>query len=571
MTARSLAMAVSGNGNKISDKAIRTWETQERKPSSEKRELVARIERVLGVSPGKLEGLLPASSYQLVSIDTGLPRSVQRRVAAHLPDDFESRPLREKDEILEWISENILSTPKEVLEDGKVSLPKGGMNLSAYVLARDPSLRLKSAPKHLIEEIDLIREFKTADFSPDGYNRNTKWGTSIADRSDYEIRAFFGALHEMGMPEASMSLSAILCPGLIQRFIEWKRERRGGYTRSVEITLQLMESLLHPEFGFIAQTPGFGVPLVPVRGLISKTDVQRVQASWGEACAHSRETIKKRLKELTKLMTKGRDPFEAILPVLDAPSPLREYYNIVYEIRERMPDGAYPVRRAEALRDLMMMRLGLELALRQKNNRELLICPPGKKPRSWKELARKEQAEMSFDNEAGWVVRIPKSAFKNADSNQIDAENTFPLRDRDGLYDEIAEYLEFRPCLLKGHEDPGTFFVKTMSRRSTSAQYDQNGYYNAFRSAVTTYGIFNPFTGRGAIHGLRPHGPHSLRHIMATELVSRTGGYSEAAGLLLDSEEMIRRTYAKWGSEDRHTKSRDFVWSNDMFDKGDAA
>jgi transcriptional regulator with XRE-family HTH domain len=570
LTLLQLARAISKGNKKTTEVTLFTWEKEEKRPAPSSLYKVERMEEVLGVPPGYLSEIMPATPYFAKSHETGLSRSVQRRVSAHLPDDFDSRDIDEQDRILEWVAENILSTPKEVLEDGSTSAPKVGPNLSVYALSREPSARLKMAPKHLLNELDALRNFKTADFVPLGLNRNLTWSSSIADRQDYEVRAFFGALYQMGLPEANMSLSTFLCPGVIDRFIAWKRERRGGYTRSIEITLELIDSSLHPKFGLIAQSPGFGARLPSVGGLISEADVQRAQGDWVKACEYAKAFTSKRLKELTNLVAKGRDPFEALLPVLDHPQPLREYYKIVHEIRDRMPGDVYPLRRAEALRDLMILRLGLDLALRQKNNRELFVCLPGQIPRSWKELKRLARGEMSLNNEGGWIVRMPKSAFKNSDSNAVDEENTFPLKDRDGLYGEIEEYLDARPRLLKTYEDPGTFFVKTVSGRTKTAAYDQFGYYNAFRKVVRTYGIYNPFTGRGAIRGLRPHGPHSVRHVLATHLVATTGGFSEAAGLLLDSEQMVRETYAKWGSEDRHTRSRDCAWDSIFNEGGDA-
>ena len=66
---------------------------------------------------------------------------------------------------------------------------------------------------------------------------------------------------------------------------------------------------------------------------------------------------------------------------------------------------------------------------------------------------------------------------------------------------------------------------------------------------ITKYGIYNPYTGRGAIRDLKPHGPHSVRHIMATHAVKKTYSYAAAASLLLDTEETIREAYAQFGPD----------------------
>lgn len=35
---------------------------------------------------------------------------------------------------------------------------------------------------------------------------------------------------------------------------------------------------------------------------------------------------------------------------------------------------------------------------------------------------------------------------------------------------------------------------------------------------IQRYGIYNPYTRRGAIEGLLPHGPHNVRDVLASEI-----------------------------------------------------
>lgn len=570
LSVRSLAASVSRGSSKISYGAFTKWELGKQLPSTEMVRFLPDIERALEVPPGYLAEALPASSYRSMSIDTGLPKSVRRRVSQHLPANFESRPEPEQDEILAWVSKNILSTPKEALDDEGSLIGEGGdVDFSMYALTRAEGSRLKKAPDHLLEELDELRHFKTCVSLPSGMKRNEKWGKVSADKADYEMLAFMGALSKLGLPDRMLSLAAVLVPGVIDRFIDWKVARRGGYTRAIEKPLLVWASIVHRDFGFLTQSPGYGQPLAPVKGLISQADADLIQQDWEGACARAAQHINQRLKEVLGASVKGRDPFEALLPVLEAKKPLHDYYKIVEEIRRRMPDDAYPVRRAEALRALVMLRLGLELAFRQKNMRQLLLCLPGQKLRSWKELKRRKRGEMVFD-EGRWVVRIPGAAFKNATSKAVHEENTFFLQDRDGLYSEIADYIAARLTLLGSRVDPGTMFVKSTTRRSKTAEYDGNAYYEAFRSIITAYGIYNPYTGRGAIEGLRPHGPHSVRHVVATASVKRTRGFSDAAALLMDSEDMVREAYARFLPGERHSLASEALWGP-MFDEGDAA
>lgn len=47
-------------------------------------------------------------------------------------------------------------------------------------------------------------------------------------------------------------------------------------------------------------------------------------------------------------------------------------------------------------------------------------------------------------------------------------------------------------------------------------------------AAATTH-FRTPYTGRGAIKGLLPHGPHNVRDVRATHILKRTGSYEQAS------------------------------------------
>jgi hypothetical protein len=55
--------------------------------------------------------------------------------------------------------------------------------------------------------------------------------------------------------------------------------------------------------------------------------------------------------------------------------------------------------------------------------------------------------------------------------------------------------------LLGSAKDPGTLFVKTVKTTSLDAAYDSTKFYEAWRTVIQRYGIYNPYTGRGAIKG----------------------------------------------------------------------
>jgi hypothetical protein len=240
-----------------------------------------------------------------------------------------------------------------------------------------------------------------------------------------------------------------------------------------------------------------------------------------------------RVKEIQRVARVHRDPFEPIMPVLEADSPVGEYRKIIEEILRLMPDERlYRRPAAEAVRSFLMLRFGLHLGLRQKNLRQLMVCERGKLPRSERQLAGMKRGELRWrDRDQGWEVLIPSVAFKNANSSYFGSKPfRLVLPNLGGLYDHIEAYIDrHRRALLGGMEDLGTFFLNTVKTTSTDASYDQNTFYEAWRLTIQRYGIFNPYTGRGAIPGLLPHGPHNIRDVLATHILKQTGSYEQAS------------------------------------------
>jgi transcriptional regulator with XRE-family HTH domain len=57
----------------------------------------------------------------------------------------------------------------------------------------------------------------------------------------------------------------------------------------------------------------------------------------------------------------------------------------------------------------------------------------------------------------------------------------------------------------------------------------------------------------GVPQKLLPFGPHSIRHVVATEIVKRTGSFEAAANVLLDSIDMVVQHYARFAPRDRYS------------------
>ena len=190
------------------------------------------------------------------------------------------------------------------------------------------------------------------------------------------------------------------------------------------------------------------------------------------------------------------------------------------------------------------------LGVRQRNLRELLLNPRGTRPRETRELEQKRRGELRWNEKnRTWEVFIPAVAIKNGGSSFFNwRPYHMTLPDREDLYWWIDRYIEkHRKVLLKGHKDPGTFFVRTMWGASyENAEFNVGSFYSQWKVMIQHYGIYNPYTKRGAIEGLLPHGPHCARDVLATHLLKTTGSYELASFAVQDSLEAVMRHYARF-------------------------
>lgn len=83
-------------------------------------------------------------------------------------------------------------------------------------------------------------------------------------------------------------------------------------------------------------------------------------------------------------------------------------------------------------------------------------------------------------------------------------------------------------------------------RKSRSTKF-----YEAWRTVIQRYGIYNPYTGRGAIKGLLPHGPHNVRDILATHILKQTGSYEQASYAIQDTPDVVQQHYGRFLPQDK--------------------
>ncbi|WP_296305453.1 hypothetical protein [Pseudomonas sp.] len=319
--------------------------------------------------------------------------------------------------------------------------------------------------------------------------------------------------------------------------------------------IQLGLGLTRTGTGWLRQSPQLADRIEPIPGLISKADIEAARSDWDGACDRFYKHGLARAEEIQRVSRVHRDPFEPIMPILAADSPVGAYRRITEEIIRLMPDAQlYPRPEAEAVRSFLLLRFGLHRGVRQKNLRELLVCPRGSLPTTERQLEVRRRGEMRWsDRDQGWEVLIPASAVKNANSSFFGNKPfRLVLPDLGGLYGYIEAYLDrHRAVLMNGANDPGTCFVKSAKVSSRTAAYDMTTFYEAWRLATQRYGVFNPYTGRGAIEGLLPHGPHNARDVLATHILKKTGSYEQASYAIQDTPETVQKHYGRFLPQDR--------------------
>ncbi|MDP3493355.1 MAG: hypothetical protein Q8R82_09570, partial [Hyphomonadaceae bacterium] len=419
------------------------------------------------------------------------------------------------------------------------------------------------APEALAAEMADLIAFKTAALTALGYRRSGFWGEETASQKLEHFGLLFGALaaapdgpvQGRGLPLERLAFALLAFPRPWDWYLRWREARRGFYTAWEADMLSIAAALTAPQTGWVTQNPQLADRLEPIDGLVSAREIEAARSDWTRVCAELHAFAMARTKEIERVSRVHHDPFEPILPVLEADSPVGQYRRIADEILKRRPSEArYPKAVAENARAFLMIRLGLHLGFRQKNLRQLMLCRRGEAPRTERQLVQAKRGELRWsERDQAWEVYVPANAFKNANSAFFSGRPfRLTLPDIAGLYEELEAYIERRRSVLLGEaEDPGTFFVKTVKSSSGSAAYDQTTFYEAWRWIIQRYGIYNPWTKRGAIPGLLPHGPHNVRDVLATHILKQTGSYEQASYAIQDTPDTVAAHYGRFLPQDK--------------------
>lgn len=537
---------------------IRRWINQEREPSKGSSPLISLIEEVLDLPPKTLTSLIPrrctrrlkGEDYpEFAAIDGEQVKlrdkpDLLSKLRPLLPDDFADRPMEERQEIVDWLCANLIG-------------PTSTWGYLSRLFGKLPYV-MNKFPADLEAEIESLEEFKTADLPPEGQQRNGTWSddTVIARRA--ALGSIFGALalpkkakdprvRGLGLDRTSFCMAMLARGKIMHWWVHWKGARRkdpkgdknkGKYSYHDAQVVTFIMSLFTKETGWLRQNPQLAERLRPIPGFVDEAFIKKARNDWSTVCDQAYEYYKTLCAQVEDLAQEIRDPFAPIRPILESDNPIAALKLFARNILEDMPDLAVaPVKAARAMRNYMIVRIISATALRRKNLCELTYRDDNKG-----ELRREGDK---------WVVEIPYLQFKNKDSSFFGPKKKKHnyrrvLKDVDGLYQRLEEYVTLHRPILLGGKQSDVFFV-TGSKRP---EFSRLRFERVYRSLTILYLAENKYLGRG-IPGVKPHGPHAVRDIIATFLIKKTGLFEAVAYALADSVAVVRNHYTCFLPQDK--------------------
>lgn len=382
---RTLWSAIVQGNDRLHPATIRFWRNGSKTPrSASSMRYLNRIEARYSLPVGYFAAKLPHTGRARAREPIkSLSKAEQRRYAWHLPEDFNDLPCSTRQEILEWVRRVIITGTTEYRRYHAISVKQRfGLRFPDlttndrgddeeeeinYVSHVDPDVHVggRVAPPRLISEMRALLRFKTSTLTPPGYARRGAWGPETAVQKVEHLGLMLGALtapttHSVrgyGVELNQISLAHLVFPAVWDWYVQWRERRRGFYTMWEVDMLGLVAGLTSESTGWLTQTASLTELIVPLPDIVTASDVAEAKADWRGACARMHAHATMRAKEIARVSRVHRDPFEPILPVLEAPSPLREYRKIADEIERLTPDTAlYPTAAAQARRALLIFR-----------------------------------------------------------------------------------------------------------------------------------------------------------------------------------------------------------------------
>lgn len=300
--------------------------------------------------------------------------------------------------------------------------------------------------------------------------------------------------------ETAQTLAWYAVPEAIEGYFQFITSRSDGLKHGTqEGFCTTVIALLHPEHGYLMQCPKLANK-IPAHARNGRT--------WIELCKNARASAKT-LK--SDCHDKSRDPEEPIRALLALEQPLTPIFDAMRKLR-KIGDASIAGSSEEAVARRNELLLGVLVSnpLRSKNLVTLTF--------------KKDNTGDVFRSETGqWRIRIPASRMKNRKRLKKRIYNV-PLPA--WLSPLIDDYVtKFRPILESGKTND-SFFLSNNGNR-----------FNSLNRQVFKL-------TSSLIPGCLGFGPHALRHLVATDwLTKNPNDFATVSELLNDTIEVIMNNY----------------------------
>jgi hypothetical protein len=416
-------------------------------------------------------------------------------------------------------------------------------------------------------EWDRLASFRTATIVPYGLKRKGK----LLRKSSLRIlqvffSSLFGTWSAISNPvftidPRDVSFAYLLFPRLFHIRLEvasgWSEQAGADAVLSAFDINKLsdLRGLLDPETGWLTQAPDLAERLRPIVGangevIVSQEQIDWTKSNWAEACEKARKEYGAIRRSHAKSVTRKRDPFEGILPILRLENPFIAFAMLCQGLQNEVVEPRSPAH-ACLIRDRVMAGIMVQCAPRNET------------------LSSADVDHLTYDKDRReWILRIPRRLFKNENGPYFVSANgevrdyEWTLIDQYGLYDAIEEYFGWvRESILAGNKTKALLVCAPRRLRKARGlrRAAEPGRILPATIKSITYRLTARHVGfktqtKAGIEGIKHFPPHAFRHILATgtlKLSDRSDRWQKAADAIHDSVDAVRKHYARYVPRDR--------------------